>query len=295
MCELTGAQASAAKDILKCPNCTRASLRFSESAVVCPHCECKFPIIDGVLNLSAGSDQATPAFYDDPAFQRFAAAAALHHATHYRPGSLSGKIEEWVKADLRRLINRLEAPIVDLGCGTGTGFEQFGGSDRIIGIDANLELLRIAKQAYPKATLICAPLERLPFRTGSLKIIIANAVIEHVFQLERTIENVARCLAPHGAFYVMVPTEGGPAVSCARFVTSQRNAIIYGLTPKESRRAQRLDHCNTIFAIENALRKHFLIEKTAAWPFRIGGGLINLTKSYRLRPIRYDAGSKYQR
>jgi SAM-dependent methyltransferase len=283
-CGLTGAQAYAANEMLVCPSCARPTLDLFEAEAVCRHCASRFSILDGILDV--GRVDPTPAFYDDPAYRKFAAGAVLHHAMHYRPESLSGKIEAWIKADLRRLMTRFQGPIVDLGCGTGSGFDEFGGANLIVGIDGNLELLQVAKRAHPEATLICAPLDRLPFRAGSVETMVANAVLEHVFNLERTIESIACCLAPNGTFYVMIPTEGGPAVSLARFVTSQRNAPIHGFTPKESRRAQHLDHCNTIFAIENALRKHFLTEKTLMWPFRLGGTAINLTKSYRLRPIR---------
>jgi SAM-dependent methyltransferase len=284
---LTGAQADAAIQILRCPKCRLSPLTIADG-VICNACQRSFPIIDGILDLSLQCDKAIPDFYNDPAYQKFAASARLHHATHYRPGSLSGIIEECIKVDLRRLFTRLQSPIIDLGSGTGSGFNQFGDAGSIIGIDSNLELLRSAKRAHPMATLICTSLERLPFRPHSIKTVIANAVIEHVFHLDLAMENIAECLAPDGLLYVGVPTEGGPAVSLARFVTSQRNAAIYGLTAKESRRAQRLDHCNTIFAIESTIRKHFIIERQAYWPFRVGGSLINLTKSYRLRPIRWS-------
>jgi hypothetical protein len=84
----------------------------------------------------------------------------------------------------------------------------------------------------------------------------------------------------------MVPTEGGLAVACARLVTSRRNAKLLGITPAQARRAQRIDHCNTIFAIENAIRKYFRIDASLAWPFRLGGSHFNLVKSYRLEPLR---------
>ena len=44
-----------------------------------------FPIIDGIVDLSLQCDKAVPDFYNDPAYQKFAASARLHHATHYRP------------------------------------------------------------------------------------------------------------------------------------------------------------------------------------------------------------------
>jgi SAM-dependent methyltransferase len=226
-----------------------------------------------------------PAFYNDPCYRAFISALGRVHKAHYG-NNVSGALEQWMKHDLKRLVTSIEPPVVDLGCGAGGGFDVLGGANHIIGVDAQLDLLQSAKKLYPHATLVRSTLEDLPFLTGSVPCVFAIAVMEHVYHLERTLQNVVRFLAPGGRFYVMVPTEGGLAVEVARLLTSWRNGALIGLSPAESRKAQRKDHCNTVFAIENALRKHFVIEKSAAWPFRHGGATLNLTKSYRLAPFR---------
>ena len=65
---------------------------------------------------------------------------------------------------------------------------------RYVGVDQSVELLQRAKSAHPEATFIAAELHRLPFVDRCLPVVIANAVLEHVFRLEISVEEIARCL-----------------------------------------------------------------------------------------------------
>lgn len=241
-------------------------------------------IVDGIF-LQIQKPRPRPKFYDDESYRRFIARLSDLHSTHYKENSVSALLESAMKRDLLRLAVKPQPPIFDLGCGQGSGFDLIGGADKIVGVDSSRLLLKEAKQRYPSATLICAELHDLPLKDRSVITMFAIASLEHVFDLELSLAELSRCLHPDGFFYVLVPTEGGVAVELARSVTSRRNARLIGITPRESARAQRKDHCNTVFAIENALRKFFRIEATAAWPFRVGGSMINLAKSYRLRSL----------
>lgn len=242
-------------------------------------------IVDGILDFVGESDEPLPPFYSDPAHQKLMGHIATIHAAHYANGSASGFIERAMKKDLANLITAPVFPVFDLGCGKGDGFPAFGGAKNIIGVDYDLTLLKQAKTQFPEATLIRAQLHALPFSNGVMRTAIANGVLEHVFRLEAALESIGRCMSPDGRFYVLVPTEGGLAFEAARFVTSQRNSAITGLTAKEARRAARIEHCNTVSAIKSAVQKRFAIEAERAWPFRIGGSAINLAQAYRLRPL----------
>ena len=99
-----------------------------------------------------------------------------------------------------------------------------GHPDRYVGVDQSVELLQRAKSAHPAATFIAAELHCLPFVDRCLPVVIANAVLEHVFRLEISVEEIARCLSVDGYFYALVPTEGGLVAELARSVTSRRNA-----------------------------------------------------------------------
>jgi SAM-dependent methyltransferase len=272
------------QSLLACRNCGDQPFRFFSDRIACESCGTSVPIVDGIVDLIGDEVKPIQPFYRDPAYARFFDGLDRLHEAHYG-GKTSGRIEQLIKADLIKLVNSLEPPVLDLGCGTGSGFAVFGAATSVIGVDSNLQLLRTARKLHPDAALVRSTIDGLPLRSGSVRSAFAIGVLEHVFHLERAIENVARFMHPEGRFYVAIPTEGGLAVDVARLVTSRRNAALLGLTPVESRRAQRKDHCNTLFAIENALRKHFSFEATTCWPFRVGGATINLTKSYRLSPL----------
>src|ERR1700730_14192034 len=193
------------------------------------------------MDFVVANEQPAPRFYKTPYDQRFMQRLDTMHASHYAPGSVSGRLERAIKRDLFRLVDPGEGPTVDLGCGLGEGFRLIGSDDQLIGVDASLPLLKQTKRLHPGASILRADLARLPFCDGSLRRVLAIAVLEHVFYRERSLEQIQRCLAATGRFYVAVPTEGSLAVAAARLVTSSRNAKICEMTPAQSRIAQRID------------------------------------------------------
>lgn len=271
--------------LLECPHCRRPALRAEGAAIVCEGCARIYPITDGVLDFVGDAPAPARPFYADPAYHRFIEGIEKIHAAHYRDGSASDALEQALKRDLFSLVEPFEGPAVELGCGIGQSFAYLGNPDAVIGVDLEMDLLRETRRRHPRATLIRADFANLPFRTGALKTVFAIAVLEHVFLLERALEHMQRALSGDGRCYVAVPTEGGLAVGLARRVTSARNAKLLGLTPAQCRRAQEKDHCNTVFAIDGALRKFFAVDAATHWPFRLGGAHLNLSANFRLRQI----------
>lgn len=271
--------------LLECPQCRSQSLEMARSDVVCTSCSRRFAIENNIIDFVGDQKTVTPPFYANRYYRTFMASLTKLHQAHYASGGFSDFIESSIKRDLFKLVGASPEPSVDLGCGLGEGFPLMGEESSIIGVDYEMGLLNETRRRYPKATLMRADFSNLPFRTGALKRVFAIAVLEHVFHLERAMEHMQRCLAPDGTFYVVIPTEGGLAVDAARVVTSTRNARIIGLTPAQSTIAQRKDHCNTVYTIENNIRKFFEIDASLAWPFRIGGVNINLSKAYRLKTL----------
>ena len=269
--------------LLRCPICT-AALRDTVEFLTCGSCGRQYPTANGVIDLrSTDSTQYDHPFYASSYFRVFAAKQADLHREHYRPGSLSNWIEASMKRALRSLRSGAGPLVVELGCGGTPMVEWAEHPAGYVGVDQSPELLQQAAASHPDATFIAAELHCLPFVDHCLPVIIANAVLEHVFRLEISVEEIARCLAMDGRFYALVPTEGGLAADLARSVTSRRNARILGLSTKECVKAQSTDHCNSVFAIGNALKKHFRLEQTRYWPFPLGGSHANLAKMWVAR------------
>ncbi len=274
--------------LLRCPSCESHVLDLRSDAVVCTACGKSYAVDNGIIDFVGDVSQAMPAFYQNRFYRRFMDSIAKLHEAHYKEGGFSGNLEDRVKRDLFGLVSPSNEVSVDLGCGHGHGFPMIGAEERIIGVDFELELLRETQKRFPKASLFRADLGKLPFRTGSLKRVFANAVLEHVFHLEEALAHIQRSMASDGVFYVLIPTEGSLAVWAARHYTSARNAKVTGMTAAQCRIAQKRDHCNTIHLLENGFRKYFTVEKSRLWPFKMGGNQVNLTKSYSLKAIVPD-------
>ena len=280
---------SEVRTLLRCPACTAPALEDSATGLSCTSCRRQYSIDNGVIDLrTSDSTQYVYPFYASGHFRVFMEKQGELHHEHYRPGSLSNWIEGSMKRALQALRTNTGSLVVELGCG-GTPMADWGGHpSAYVGVDQSIELLQRAKSAYPDATFIAADLHNLPFVDRCLSVVIANAVLEHVFRLEISVEEIARCLSVGGHFYALVPTEGGLVAELARSVTSRRNARILGLSTEECVRAQSADHCNSVFAIGNALKKHFQFDQTRYWPFPLGGAHFNLAKMWVARPLNAD-------
>jgi len=266
-----------------------AALQDSPSGLSCANCKHSFTVDGGVIDLrTTDAPQHAYPFYASSSYRLFADKQTELHQEHYRRGSLSNAIEDSMKQALRALRTDVSGPLVELGCGGTPMIDWATHPASYVGVDQSLELLQRAKSANPEATFIAANLHRLPFVDRCLSVVVANAVLEHVFRLEVSVEEIARCLNVDGSLYVLVPTEGGLAVEVARAVTSRRNARILGISTQDCRDAQTRDHCNSVFAIGNALKKHFQLNRTRYWPFPVGGAHLNLAKMWIAQPLCAD-------
>lgn len=99
----------------------------------------------------------------------------------------------------------LPAPTLDLGCGDG----HFGSIafDRPIevGIDPEVNSLREASRRSAYCHLVQAEGGRLPFARDSFCSALSNSVLEHIYQVDETLQEVSRVLRPGGIFAFCVP------------------------------------------------------------------------------------------
>jgi hypothetical protein len=91
--------------ILRCPQCEHAPLELQRVSVACPACSRDYPIADGVMDFVVANEQPAPRFYKNPYYQRFMQRLDTMHASHYAPGSVSGRLERAIKRDLFRLVD----------------------------------------------------------------------------------------------------------------------------------------------------------------------------------------------
>jgi trans-aconitate methyltransferase len=90
--------------------------------------------------------------------------------------------------------------IVDLGCGVGQLSAQIAAAGcEVIGIDADAEMIALARQNYPDIQFVCAA--GADFTVVSpVDAVFSNAALHWMKQPEPVIANVARALRPGGRF-----------------------------------------------------------------------------------------------
>src|SRR3954468_16240912 len=66
---------------------------------------------------------------------------------------------------------------LDLGCGTGRNLPLFPAQARIVGVDFTLDSLRRAREREPRAGLVRASAEALPFRDATFDTVVSGLVL----------------------------------------------------------------------------------------------------------------------
>lgn len=90
--------------------------------------------------------------------------------------------------ELRELASKGEK-ILDLGCGNGRLSEVLKENDiDYIGIDNSREMIKIAKEKYPKEKFILSDALRLPFKNNTFNKVFSLSVIQHIPSVELRIK-----------------------------------------------------------------------------------------------------------
>jgi ubiquinone/menaquinone biosynthesis C-methylase UbiE/uncharacterized protein YbaR (Trm112 family) len=88
--------------------------------------------------------------------------------------------------------------ILDAGCGSGRFFEILPSASLGVGIDASLNLLRLAKRRRRGDFLVCGELEHLPFKDGVFDTVISCRVLQHLTKQQLAIQEMCRVVRRNG-------------------------------------------------------------------------------------------------
>lgn len=141
-------------------------------------------------------EQAAPPFRQHDYFERHLAEMPLHRA-----------VLRSVEAKLMSQVP-LCHPILDLGTGDGHFAAVSYGEPIDVGVDI---LWRDLKEAAARPGVYRgvarASATGLPFRDGAFNTVVSNCVIEHIPDLDATLSEIARVLAPGGMFATTLPSQ----------------------------------------------------------------------------------------
>jgi len=119
------------------------------------------------------------------------------HQAHY-VDSFGGKLETKFKKHLMTMVSERTPSVVDLGCGTGTGFDRFHANQKIIGVDRDMNLLNQCRKNHTEATLICCDMASSPFRAETFSSVFAIAILMHLYWLDRVLFQIQQMLNSAG-------------------------------------------------------------------------------------------------
>ena len=97
--------------------------------------------------------------------------------------------------------------LIDLGCGTGGLLVCAQGRYRAIyGVDIALRWLVVCKKRLEEnnatAMLICADVEALPFPDDSFTHAVAENLLDHVYDVDNSVREIARIIQPGGSLWI---------------------------------------------------------------------------------------------
>jgi SAM-dependent methyltransferase len=99
------------------------------------------------------------------------------------------------------------AAVLEAGCGEGYGAEllRAAGARLVLGIDYDAATLDHVHRRYPGVAVVRGNLVQLPVGSGTLDLVVALQVIEHLWDQPRFVAECARVLRPGGTALISTP------------------------------------------------------------------------------------------
>lgn len=188
---------------LRCPVCG-APLNPEEKALICssPACGRRFPVIDGVpILINEGASVFKIQDFIERQDTYFnTRSGTLRNLRRFLPG-ISANIDS--EEHYRRLVDLLveldgSPRVLVIGGGiVGQGMDEMMAQ-------SNLRLMETDVAIGPRTMLVCDAHD-LPFEDASFDGVVAQAVLEHVADPYRCVEEIHRVLRPSGLVYAETP------------------------------------------------------------------------------------------
>jgi len=124
--------------------------------------------------------------------------------------------EDW-HAEMMRHMPAGAKRVLDLGCGTGFFLAEL--DERrpgAVGLDISHAMLRVSEQYVPRARVVTADAERLPFRSQSFDAIFCKGCLHHTRDHVRFLANCQRALGPEGVLILSEPCNDNFLIRWAR-------------------------------------------------------------------------------
>jgi ubiquinone/menaquinone biosynthesis C-methylase UbiE len=115
--------------------------------------------------------------------------------------------------------------IADIGCGPGISTHYFSKKFNVVGVDSSKEMIKIARERFPKLDFICIDMRKMRFEENSLDGIWASQSLHHIPKKDciAVLRNIKKCLKNGGILFISV-REG----SFEGFTDKSKNELFSG-------------------------------------------------------------------
>jgi SAM-dependent methyltransferase len=164
----------------------------------------------------------------------------------------SALIRDWTGS--RHFRSALKTDLFDEAMGRGLVPVILEDADTLHGIDLAAEIVERAFAAYPRLLASVADVRRLSFADGSMDLIVSNSTLDHfqsVEDLDRSLEELRRVLAPGGLLLVTLDNPRNPIVAL-------RNRLPKSLLGRSSLAPYFVGHTYSLTELEHALGRQGL-------------------------------------
>lgn len=215
---------SSAQADFVCP-CCKAGLAANSTSYRCDRCATTYPVLFGIPDFRLRSDRYLTLEEERDKARRlyeFGQSASIEQVVQFYyslsddlPRNMALRYQAATIAASERaqhivcdLAPKPESDIlIELGCGTGGLLVRAQSCYRVIyGVDIALRWLVVCKKRLEEnnttATLVCADAEALPFPSRSFTQAVAADLVEHVYDIDSTIGEIARVLKPGGLLWL---------------------------------------------------------------------------------------------
>ena len=172
---------------------------------------------------------------------------------------------------------------LEIGAGTGTHL-PYEPAGEYVALEASRELADQIPRRDGLTVVVADCEKRLPWDDGSFDRVLAIHLLEHLYDLPRALDEVARVLRPDGVFTVVIPCEGGSLYSLGRHFTTKRIFEKRYQMPYEW--MIRQDHCNSAREVLDELARRFRVRRRVYFPLRAPSVDLNLMVGLDLEPAR---------
>ncbi len=199
------------------------------------------------------------------------------------PGRYSA-LEDFNQGYVARLPHRSGIKTLEIGAGLGghLPYERLSDQDYYC-LEYRASFCETLRRKIEPSHVLCADIQdQVPQPDHFFDRIVAIHTLEHLRDLPRAVSEIRRLLKADGILDIVLPCEGGWMYGLARRISSQR---LFEKTFHMSYIPIILnEHVNNLSEILALLDKHFIIDTSRFFPFRIPIYQLNLCAGLRLRP-----------